>query len=460
MTMRNNGTTGQRQTEQTGAGGAIVAARADEPPVETAEIRALAEAAGYDVRDAVTQVRAEDPGTYFGRGKVSELADRVADANASLVAVDGELTPRQTTDLRESLPEGTDVFDRYRLVLAIFADRASTKRAQLQVELARLKYDLPRLKERSDVQSMNKTVEKGTPIDGVTNRIADLERKLDALPSPAEQHRAERREQGFDLVTFAGYTNAGKSTLLQRVADEMELSADEADSDQRKSESREQADGRADGEHPDAKTDTASIEDRLFETLETTTRRATIDGRPVLCTDTVGFVSDLPHWLVESFSETLSDAAAADTVVLVADASDPPEALREKIQVALDVFHAQDVDESAIVTALNKVDLLSEEELAERHAAIEGLAPDPIPVSVREGTNLDRLLSAVTNRLPTDHRELTLPNCDETMGIVSRAYDRTTVESVEYDPETVTLVVRGRPDVVERLCADAEAVST
>ena len=457
-TMTQNRHTGPSSAQPTGSGGAIVAARADGPPTETAEIRALVEAAGYDVCDAVTQVRAEDPGTYFGRGKVAELADRVGTTEVSLVAVDGELTPRQTTDLREALPDGTTVFDRYRLVLAIFADRASTKQAQLQVELARLKYDLPRLQERADVQSMNKTVEKGTPIDGVTNRIADLERKLDALPSPAEQHRAERREQGFDLVTFAGYTNAGKSTLLHRVADEMEL-APETGPDDAGADGRDAKEESDIGDHPDASTATASIEDRLFETLETTTRRATLDGRPVLCTDTVGFVSDLPHWLVESFSETLSDAAAADAVVLVADASDPPEALREKVQVALDVFDAQAVAESAVVTALNKVDLLTEDELAERQAAVEGLAPEPIPVSVRRGTNIDRLLSAVTERLPTARRELTLPNCDDAMGIVSRAYDRATVESVKYDAESVELAVRGRPDVLERLCADADDIS-
>ncbi|WP_436911631.1 GTPase HflX [Halosimplex marinum] len=425
---------------------AIVAARTDEQPVDTEEIRALTEAAGYEVRGAVTQARAEDPGTHFGRGKVTELSARVAETDADLVAVDGELTPRQTAAIGESLPEGTTVFDRYRLVLAIFADRASTRRAQLQTELARLRYDLPRLKARSDVQGMNRRVEKGTPLNGVKNRIADLERKLSDLPHPAEQHRAERREQGFDLVTLAGYTNAGKSTLLRRLADDLGLNAaEEAGANERDT-------------HPDAATETAAVRDRLFETLETTTRRATVDGRRTLCTDTVGFVADLPHWLVESFSETLSDAAAADAVVLVADASDEPPALREKVGVALDVLAGQGVDESAVVTALNKVDLLDGDALAERREAVADLAPEPVPVSVREGTNLDRLRAAVAARLPTERAELRLPNGDEAMGIVSQAYDRAVVESVDYGPETVALSVRGRPAVVDRLRADAEAL--
>jgi GTP-binding protein HflX len=428
---------------------AIVAVRADERPVETDEIRALTEAAGYEVRGAVTQVRAEDPGTYFGRGRVADLSARVAETDADLVAVDGELTPRQTAAIGESLPDGTTVFDRYRLVLAIFADRAGARRAQLQTELARLRYDLPRLKEHPDVQGLNKSVEKGTPLDGVKNRIADLERKLSDLPHPAEQHRAERREQGFDLVTFAGYTNAGKSTLLHRLADDLNLGAvGGIDS----SETGEQE------THPDAATETAAVRDRLFETLETTTRRATVDGRRLLCTDTVGFVADLPHWLVESFSETLSDAAAADAVVLVADASDPPPELREKVAVALDVLDGQGVDESAVVTALNKVDLLDGDAVAERREAVADLAPEPVAVSVREGTNCDRLRAAVTERLPTERADLWLPNRDEAMSVVSRAHDRAVVESIEYGPETIALSVRGRPAVVEQLRADADAL--
>ncbi|WP_436931581.1 GTPase HflX [Halosimplex halobium] len=428
---------------------AIVAARADERPVDTDEIRALTEAAGYEVRGAVTQARAEDPGTHFGRGKVAELSARVAETDADLVAVDGELTPRQTAAIGEALPDGTTVFDRYRLVLAVFADRAGTRRAQLQTELARLRYDLPRLKARSDVQGMNRRVEKGTPLDGVKNRIADLERKLSDLPHPAEQHRAERREQGFDLVTLAGYTNAGKSTLLHRLADDLTLE-EPTEGDCPATRERHS--------HPDAATETAAVRDRLFETLETTTRRATVDGRRTLCTDTVGFVADLPHWLVESFSETLSDAAAADAVVLVADASDPPEELREKVGVALDVLAGQGVDESAVVTALNKVDLLDGDALAGCREAVADLAPEPVPVSVREGTNLDRLRAAVAARLPTERAELHLPNRDESMALVSRAYGRAVVESVDYGPETVALSVRGRPSVIEQLRADAEAV--
>jgi len=442
-------------TQQTG--NAVIAKRTDEPPVDTAEVRALSTAAGYDVVGEVTQVRSEDAGTYFGSGKLSELADRVAATGAQLVVVDGGLSPKQSIAVRDALPAGTEVYDRYRLVLAIFADQATTRRAQLQVELAQLRYELPRIEETADVQFLNRLLEKGSRVEGVKNRIAELERKLDDLPSPAEQYRAERREQGFDLVTVAGYTNAGKSTLLHRLADEMSLDdAASADGDRRDGGAGGDGDPRRDAGEKDA---TAAVEDRLFKTLETTTRRATLDGRPVLCTDTVGFVDDLPHWLVESFSETLSEAAAADAVVLVADASDDPGELREKLTVSLDVLDAQGVDEADVVTAVNKVDLLDDDERAERLAVVREVAPNPVPISVIEGTNIDALVDTVTERLPTEATELTLPNCDAAMGLVSRAYDRATVDSVDYSAEEVRVDLRGRPDVVAQLEADAAEIA-
>jgi len=435
-------------TQQTGRP-AIVAKRTDSGPPDTTEIAALTDAAGYRVVDELTQTRAEDPGTYFGSGKLTEMAERVEDTGATLVAVDGELTPKQTIAIREELPGGTRVFDRYRLILEIFAEQAETRRAQHQVELARLKYELPRIEETADLQFLNKLLEKGTPADGVKNRIAELERKIDDLPSPAEQFRERRREQGFDLVTIAGYTNAGKSTLLHRLADEMDLSAAEPD---------DRPDEATDPDRP-ANDPTAAVEDRLFKTLETTTRRATLDDRPVLFTDTVGFVDELPHWLVESFSETLSEAAAADAVVLVVDASDDPETAREKLGVSLDVLESQGVDEADVVTVLNKIDLLDESERRERLAAIAEHAPTPVPVSVTEGTNVETLVDAVTERLPTERLELTVPNCDETMGLVSRAYDRADVEAVDYSGETVEIALRGRPDVLAKLQADAADIA-
>jgi GTP-binding protein HflX len=416
---------------------AILTTRTTEPPAETTELRALADAAGYHVVDALTQVREEDPGTDLGRGKVEAVAARVRETDAETVVVDGGLTPRQTTNLRDLLPDGTAVVDRYRLVLDIFAEQAGTRRAQLQVELARLRYALPRIRESSDEQAMNRFTEAGTRYYDVQDRIDELERKLDDLPNPADHHRERRREEGFDLVTLAGYTNAGKSTLLHRLGDDLAL-------------------GDVDPDHPD-ETPTAAVEDRLFKTLETTTRRATLADRPTLVTDTVGFVADLPHWLVESFSETLSEAGASDVVVLVADASDPPADLREKLDVSLSVLDAQDVDDDRVVTALNKVDLLDAGEREERVAVAREVAPEVVPVSVTEGDGVPVLREAIAARLPTETATLRLPNCDDAMSVVSWCHEHLDVRDVDYGG-TVRLAVEGRPDIVERAIGKADAV--
>lgn len=419
---------------------AVIAKRSARGPVETAEIEALAAAAGYEVRGVLTQVRSEHPGTNLGPGKVSELAELVADRGADTVVVDDELSPSQTNELRKKMPAGVAVSDRYRLVLEMFGTQANTRRAKLQVELARLRYDLPRMEEDADEGWLNKRVEKGSPVYDVRDRIDDLRRKLKELPDPTEEFRARRREEGFDLVTLAGYTNAGKSTLLHRLADDLDLADAEPD-------------------HPD-EDPVAAIEDRLFETLETTTRRATLSGRPALVTDTVGFVADLPHWLVESFSETLSEAAAADAVVLVVDASDPVSEVREKLRVSLDVLDAQGVERDAVVTAFNKVDLLSGDALERRFGAVADLVDDPVPVSVAAGTNLGELRARVERRLPSAAVDLSMPNCPDAMRVVSWAYDHAAVEAVDYGGGRVRLVAEARPDVAERLEARAEAVGT
>ena len=432
----------------------VIAKRSATAPVATDEIRALVRAAGDDVVAEVTQCGPEDSGTHFGRGKVAELADVAARREARRVVVDGDLTPSQHCTLESAMPDGTAVIDRYRLVLELFEAGASTRRAQLQVELARLRYELPRLIESADEGALNEVTEKGSPVYDVRDRIDRLERKLAELPDPTEQFRERRREEGFDLVTLAGYTNAGKSTLLHRLADELSLE------DVRNRGDDEEGESRADDSNENA---TAAVADRLFATLETTTRRATIDGRPVLATDTVGFVDELPHDIVESFSSTLSEAAAADVVVLVIDASDPPTRLRDRLDASLAVLEAQGVEDDRIVPALNKVDRLSAADRRRRREIATTRLPDgaaePIPISVLEGTNTGALRTAIGERLPTERATIRLPNCDDAMALVSRAYDRTSVEAVDYEGRDVTLVCRGRPSVLERLRRRAETIA-
>ncbi|HET7325096.1 MAG TPA: GTPase, partial [Halococcus sp.] len=243
-----------------------------------------------------------------------------------------------------------------------------------------------------------------------------------------EEHRREqRRESGFDLVALAGYTNAGKSTLLRQLAADITVDENE-------------------GLHPDLEP-TAESEDRLFTTLGTTTRRAAMD-RPVLVTDTVGFISELPHWLVESFKSTLDSVYRADLVLLVVDASESVERMREKLVTAHDTLYER--NEAPIVTVLNKTDLVSEDALAQKREALSALAPNPVAVSAAEGEEIDGLLERIERDLPAyEHERLVLPMTDDTMSLVSWIHDHARVEDVSYD-EQVLVDFEARPAVIEQ----------
>lgn len=409
---------------------ALIAKRTDEGDPNTAEIRGLTEAAGAEVAGELTQTRPADPGTHFGAGKVAELADRVAATGADTVVVDAALTPRQTVNLEDAT--GARVVGRHRVVLEIFARRARTRRAQLQVELAALRYRLPRVRERADEGALNRVTESGTPYYDLLDRIDELERKLDDLPAVDEQHRRARRDQGFDLVALAGYTNAGKTTILRWLADDLSPNDDR---------------------HADLSS-AAGVEDRLFETLETTTRRATVDGRELLLTDTVGFLDDLPHWLVESFRGTLREVEAADAVVLVVDAAQPIDEARRKLDTAL----GNVPDDVPVVLALNKVDRLAAPEVAARREALGSDAANTVAISALEG-DLAALESALLDTLADlAHERLELPLSDEAMSLVSWLHDNAVDASVEYGPEQAVVEFEARPAMVRKAEARAEAI--
>ncbi|WP_297885618.1 GTPase HflX, partial [uncultured Halorubrum sp.] len=266
----------------------VVAKRVDSgEDADLSEISELARAAGYEVVATLAQSRTEDAAYHFGEGKVEALAGVVAETGAAAVVVDNRLGPYQTYNIGGKLPTGAEVIDRFTLILEIFGQRANTRKAQLQVELAELRYELPRAEAKASLAKRDERpgfmglgeYDESRERD-IKNQIADIKRELDAIAEKEETRRDQRRESGFDLVALAGYTNAGKSTLMRRLAAELDVDENE-------------------GRHQDLDT-TAESEDRLFTTLGTTTRRADTGKRDVLLTDTVGFVSDLPHWLVES----------------------------------------------------------------------------------------------------------------------------------------------------------------
>lgn len=415
---------------------AIVAKRVDTGRPDTEEIRQLTRAADYDIVGELTQTREEDRAHQFGEGKARELAALAAETDADLIVFDNTLGPYQTYNLGNLLPEGTRVIDRFTLILEIFAQRAQTRKAQLQVELAQLRYELPRAQAKASLAKRDERPgfmglgeydeSREKDIKAQISRIRD---ELDTIAQTEEDRRDRRRESGFDLVALAGYTNAGKSTLMQRLAADIEF-------------------GENEDKHPDLDT-TADAEDRLFTTLGTTTRRMDMDRRDVLLTDTVGFIADLPHWLVESFKSTLDAVYHADLVLLVVDVSESVDEIREKLVTCHDTLYER--NQAPIVTVLNKIDAVGEEELAEKRAALAALAPDPIAVSAVEELHLDDLRARIDEALPDWERErLVIPMTDDTMSVVSWIHDHAHVEDVTYEDEQVVVDFEARPSVVQR----------
>jgi len=415
----------------------VVAKRVDSGEAATDEIVELAHAAGYQVVDVVTQTRKEDPAYHFGEGKVETIADRVAAEGATALIIDNELGPYQTFNIGNKLPDGVRVIDRFRLILEIFGQRAQTRKAQLQVELAELRYELPRVEAKASLAKRDERPgfmglgeydeSRERDIKAQISRIRD---ELERIEQTDQHRREQRRESGFDLVALAGYTNAGKSTLLRRLASDLEIDENE-------------------DIHPDLDT-TAKSENRLFTTLGTTTRQADFDRRDVLVTDTVGFISDLPHWLVESFKSTLDAVYRADLVLLVVDMSESVEEIREKLVTSHDTLYER--NEAPIVTVLNKCDKVDDEEITRKREALSALAPNPVVVSARTGENIEFLRERIHSELPALERErLILPMKDNTMSVVSWIHDNAYVENVEYgNGNEVVIEFEARPAVVQQ----------
>ncbi|OIB56909.1 GTPase HflX [Natrialba sp. SSL1] len=415
---------------------AIIAKRVDSGTPDTSEVSDLAAAAGYTVAGEVTQSRRADPALQLGEGKAEELAEVVEATEATTVIFDNRLGPYQTYNLGQLLPEGVEVIDRFTLILEIFGQRAQTRKAQLQVELAELRYELPRAEAKTSLAKRDEhpgfmglgEYDESREQD-IKNQISRINDELGRIEQTEEHRRERRRDSGFDLVALAGYTNAGKSTLLRRLSEDLDVEENE-------------------GLHRDLDT-TAESQDKLFTTLGTTTRRAAIEPRDVLVTDTVGFISDLPHWLVESFKSTLDSVYRADLVLLVVDVSEDVDDIHEKLVTSHDTLYER--NEAPIVTVLNKIDAVDETELEEKREALSALAPNPVTVSAREGLNIDALLDRIDDELPDwEEERLMLPMTDETMSVVSWIHDNAHVDDVTYGDEDVLVSFEARPAVISQ----------
>ncbi|VVB71982.1 GTPase HflX [uncultured archaeon] len=384
-------------------------------PYKMEELRGLAAAAGYRVLAEIIQRRGRDHRFQMGRGKIAEALSY----SPKKLIFYNPLSPNQVFNITGefSLP----ILDRFNLILEIFASRAATREAKLQVELARLTYDAPQVKNALALKKRGEqpgfrgagSYEQSMYHD-IRGRIAKIKAELKDVESMGQDRRQRRREQGFDLVALAGYTNAGKSTLLNRLTGSGILAKDQP-----------------------------------FTTLSPTTRALEILGRKVLLTDTVGFIDDLPHFLIKAFRSTLSEISEADLVLLVADMSDPPELLRRKLVASHKALWDCSVS-APIVTVLNKSDRLDENEAKERLETIRDLAPYPVLASASTGLGLGVLEECISQRLrPLKEYQIRLPYTSQGLRELSRLYETSELLAVRYEDELIVRL-RGREETVAR----------
>lgn len=364
------------------------------------ELEELAETAGAEVVGRMSQKRDKpDSGTFLGSGRLEELGDFCKNNEVDLVIADSELAPAQLRNIEKA----TDVrvIDRTTLILDIFAERARSNEGKLQVELAQLRYSLPRLMgQGTKLSRLGGGI--GTRGPGETKlesdrrhirrRIKALEDEFDALEKRRSLARARREKDGVETVVIVGYTNAGKSTLMNTLTEAGVLA-----------------------------------QDKLFATLDPTSRALVLpDGRRVMLIDTVGFIRRLPHHLVEAFKSTLEEAVCARVILNVCDASDPECA--EHLKVTNDLLEELGCSGKPIIPVFNKCDLPQADEAAMR-------LPGAVNISALEGKGLDELLDAVAKALPPTRAKakLLIPYSDGAAAAALRKDGVITVEDYRAD---------------------------
>lgn len=411
-------------------------------PIRSADARSqeavgLAEAIDLDVIGVeIVAVNQPRPATLLGTGKLDDLAARVAEAEAEVVIVDHPLTPVQQRNLEKAL--NAKVLDRTGLILEIFGRRARTKEGRLQVDLAHLEYQRGRLvrswthleRQRGGGGFMGGPGETQIEADRrlLQDKIVRLKRELETVRRTRDLHRSKRRKVPFPIVAIVGYTNAGKSTLFNRLTGASVMA-----------------------------------EDMLFATLDPTLRRVQLPhGTTIILSDTVGFISDLPTHLVAAFRATLEEVVEADLIIHLRDISDPDSSAQANdVAAILGDLGVDAADKTRVLEVWNKIDNLGDEQ---RHAQLEATyGPEaPIAISAVTGEGIDTLLSTVEQRISGALAPLTLTLSPRQMQFLDWVYRHgDVVERKDNDDGSITITVRAtdmaRNEILEKLTGDSKA---
>jgi GTP-binding protein HflX len=388
------------------------------------EIVDLSDSMGYTIVKEFGQKRRKaDPKFYVGEGKVKEIKEYVEENDVDIVVFDGDLNASQHYHLESEI--GIRCIDRIGIILDLFATRARTKESRHQVALARIEYELPLLREWISKKKVDERpgflaggeYRVDTYYEHARKRKKRINQELKKMEKERELRRKSRKEGGFGLISIVGYANAGKSSLFNALSAEDIL-----------------------------------VEDRMFSTLSTTTRRFHRSKKKLLLTDTVGFIKDLPVWLIESFRSTLEEVFLSDIILLLLDGSDPLEDFNRKLTVALDTLLPKAQQEN-IIPVINKIDLISEKEKEIREGIIQtrDLVNDVSFISVTGNEGLETFIERLHGFfLPPLMLRIHVPMEDGISSTLSWLYENAEVEEVVYGKK-VNIKLRCHETVLDKI---------
>lgn len=384
------------------------------------ELELLAETAGVVVvGQAVQKLDHPNPQTYIGPGKITEIKGLADETQTDIILFDDELSPRHIRELEEQVGSDVRILDRTALILDIFAQHAATREGSLQVELAQYEYRLPRLtgawthlaRQAGGGGGRSGSVggvglrgpgETQLEVDrrDIRRRISHLRAELEKVRTHRQQYRARRKRSNIPIVALVGYTNAGKSTLINRLTEA-----------------------------------NVHVADQLFATLDPTTRRLDLpEGHTALLTDTVGFIQKLPTMLIAAFRATLEEISEADLLLHVVDVTHP-NARSQAISV-MQTLTEIEADHIPVITALNKIDLLSESE--QTRISFDGY-PNPVPTSALKGIGISNLLKRLSDHLFEDAIPITVRLPLTEKNLISIFHNQGQIQFEEYNPGFVII---------------------
>jgi GTP-binding protein HflX len=347
---------------------------------------------------------------------------------AEKIIFDNTIKPVQAYNLAKLT--GVEVIDRFQLILEIFARNASSSEAKLQIQLAKLQHELPLAKEKVKLARIEEQpgfmglgmYEVEIYYETIRRQADHIREKLKEVGKKRRLHRTRRLELGFSLISLAGYTNAGKSTLFNALAEE-----------------------------------TVPVNSGLFTTLSTTTRAVELTRRKVLLTDTVGFIDRLPLTLIDAFHSTLEETVFSDLILLIVDVSEPQEEIERKLSCCLDTLQEIGAAGIPIVTALNKIDLISEDEKENRFESLKGVAPNHVPISALRKTNISSLKQELVGHLKSYvEASFSLLVSNESMSFLSWLFSRADVHNVKYEGNTVNVIFEAVPEFADKVKGHVE----